>query len=150
MTNTTIDLDEESKTTERSGEGSSLLGVAEGGDQIKVDCQRFGIDSRKFDIDYLIENCPFKTYRPDEMVDWSRMRIYSVLQMPTHPSYENMYQEVKKFMPMILQRQIQQEKFRRGEVDPQMLQMMKNTMGVRTPGGQNLVIQRHNQQPVQQ
>jgi len=60
------------------------------------------IDPRKYDIDYLLANSPFKVYKPDELVDWSQLRLYSILQIPSHPSYEQMYSEIKKFMPNIL------------------------------------------------
>ena len=45
------------------------------------------IDPRKYDIDYLLANSPFKIYKPDELVDWSQLRLYSILQIPSHPSY---------------------------------------------------------------
>jgi hypothetical protein len=51
------------------------------------EARKYGIDPRKFDLDYLMENSPFKNYNKNELVDWSRFRIYSILQMPSHPSY---------------------------------------------------------------
>jgi hypothetical protein len=89
-----------------------------------IDAKRVGIDARMYDIDYLLANSPFKLYNPKEYHDWSRYRVYSILQMPSHPSYESMYQEVKKFMPNILNKEVQMEKMKRGEADPHMAQVM--------------------------
>lgn len=46
---------------------------------VEKEAERLGIDVRKFDVDYLIANCPFKTYNPKEIHDWGRYRIYSIL-----------------------------------------------------------------------
>ncbi len=53
-----------------------------------------------------------------------------------------MYNEVKKFMPNILGHEIRQEKFKRGEVDPQYLAMMRNHMAMRTPQGNTVLLER--------
>ena len=81
-TNTTVDFDEENKggDSDRSGDG----GLLEKGE---LEAKSYGIDSRKYDIDYLLRNAPFKAFSTKEVHDWSRYRIYSILQMPEHPGY---------------------------------------------------------------
>ena len=41
----------------------------------------------QYDIDHLKKRSHLKTFNPNKIYDWSRYRIYSHLQMPTHPSY---------------------------------------------------------------
>jgi hypothetical protein len=54
---------------------------------MQAEAKKMGIDPRKFDIEYLLENSPFKMYDKKQITDWSKMRIYSILQIPSHPSY---------------------------------------------------------------
>ena len=79
----TIDLEDDN----RKDESNPL----NDGFDIKQEAKRLGIDPRKYDIDYLIENSPFKTYNPKEIHDWSRYRIFSLMQMPSHPSYGTLF-----------------------------------------------------------
>lgn len=79
----TIDLEDDN----RRDETQALNEVQNDGFDIKKEAKRLGIDPRKYDIDYLIANSPFKTYNPKEIHDWSRYRIFSLMQIPSHPSY---------------------------------------------------------------
>lgn len=147
MTDMTIhDIDEEAKLDSERSRMLSDTGDSETltpEQQLEKEAQKYGIDPRKFDLDYLLQNSPFKMYSRLELTDWSQMRIYSLLQIPEHPSYQIMYSEIKKFMPQMLANAIRQEKFRRGDVDPQYMHMMHNQMAFRTPGGQNVVVENH-------
>lgn len=70
--NTTIDLEEESK---------------EGQEIYKDEAKALGIDHRKYDLKYLVDNSPFKNFSQFKIYDWSRYKIFSIMQMPDHPSY---------------------------------------------------------------
>lgn len=66
-----IDLDEESKKDEKSKLNDES--------EVREEAKRLGIDYRKYDIEYLVRNSPFKTFNPKEVHDWSRYRIFSLI-----------------------------------------------------------------------
>jgi type I restriction-modification system DNA methylase subunit len=75
-TNTTVtDLDEERKGDDTNSDNNEMIS----------DAKRLGIDHRKYDFDYLLANSPFKVFNKNELHDWSRYRVYSIMQIPSHP-----------------------------------------------------------------